>query len=91
MRGEAYELQTIGVRLAIDENEIGPDMAIAEIFPVSGERVIGVTAVQHGICGEQGHDFRQFAVEFLNVLAGLSGLLAFVVALKCVGEFNRPH
>ena len=81
MRTKPHELETVGIRLAIDENEIGADVAVPEILPFSGERVIGVVARQRSVGGEQRYGRRQFAVEFLSVLAGLPGLLAFVVAL----------
>jgi len=44
MRTKTHKLETIDVRLAINQNEIGADVAVLEIFPVSGERVIGAVA-----------------------------------------------
>ena len=52
MRSEAHELQVGGVGFPINENEIGTDVAIAEIFPIPGERMIDITTVQRGIGGE---------------------------------------
>jgi len=46
MRTKPHELQNIGVRLAINEDEIGPNMAVAMIRPVAGQRVVAIAQCQ---------------------------------------------
>jgi len=40
MRAEPDELQDFIVGFAIDQDEIGPDMAVAMIFPFAGECMV---------------------------------------------------
>jgi hypothetical protein len=89
MRTKAHEFETAGVRLAINQNEIGADVAAPEILPVPGERMISIVAWQRGVGRKQCHGFCQLAIELLDVPAGVPGLLAFVIALKCVGVLKR--
>ena len=88
MRTETHEFETVIIRLAIDENEIGFDMAVTVIAPFSGQRMIEIPARQRSICGEQVDDLRQESVELLAVPPGF---LAHVVMLEAGGVFNLPH
>ena len=38
MRAEPHQLKAGGVGLAVDQNEIRPEVAVAEILPFAGER-----------------------------------------------------
>jgi hypothetical protein len=42
VRAEADKLKTGCVRLAVDQDEVGPDVAIAMIAPLAAERVIEI-------------------------------------------------
>jgi hypothetical protein len=39
---EADELEGLRVRLAVDEDEVGLDVAVAVVLPVAGEHVVAV-------------------------------------------------
>ena len=41
---EAHKLEARVIRLAVDENEIGPDVAVAMIAPIAGQRVVDIPA-----------------------------------------------
>jgi hypothetical protein len=43
MRTEADELQGVVTDLAIDENEVRPNMAIAVVTPFPSQRVVAMT------------------------------------------------
>ena len=40
MRAKPHQFQTVGVGLAVNQHEIGPDMTIPMIVPLPGQRVI---------------------------------------------------
>jgi len=44
MRAKAHKFEAVVVRLAVDENEIRPDVAVAVIVPFAGQRVIEIPA-----------------------------------------------
>ena len=42
MRAKAHQLKCVVVWLAIDQHQVGPDVAIAVIAPLAAERVIEI-------------------------------------------------
>jgi hypothetical protein len=64
----------------VNQNEIGPDVAIAVITPLAREWVIEVASRQQGIRSQHVDGFQQNGIKLFAVL---SGLLAFVL--------NLPH
>ena len=56
MGAQAHQVEMAGIRLAVDQNQIGPDVAVAVIFPRPGQGMI-VTALRQSTVGRQvGHD-----------------------------------
>ncbi len=45
MRAEPEEVEEVGIRLAVDEEEVWPDVALARIRPFTGE---GMVAARSG-------------------------------------------
>lgn len=88
VRSEAYEFERLGIRLAVDENEVRPDVAVAVIGPFTGQRVVEVTPGQRFVGNEQVHDRHQRGIE---ALAMPPRFLAFVVTLEAPGVANLPH
>ena len=43
---EAYEFEIVEVRLAVDQNQVGLEVAIAVIMPLTGQRMIEVSMRQ---------------------------------------------
>lgn len=72
----------------VNQNEIGPDMAIAVITPLARERVIEIAARQQCIRNQHIDGFHQNDIKFFAVPPGF---LAFVVALEAIGVPNFPH
>jgi hypothetical protein len=62
MRAEANQIKVLVVGFPINQDEIGPDMAVAMIGPFTKKRVINVNAGQGHISGEQIHHFHQGGV-----------------------------
>lgn len=52
MRSQPHQLQGLFIRLAIDEDEVGPDMAIAMIFPIASQCMVAEPCVQHMVLRE---------------------------------------
>jgi hypothetical protein len=59
MRAKAHKFEAVVIRLAVDENEIRPDVAVAVIAPFAGQLVIEIPARQRRVGGEQVDDFYQ--------------------------------
>ncbi len=53
MRAKTHELEVVIIRLAVDENEIGLDMAVAMVAPFAGQRVIEIPVRERLISGQQ--------------------------------------
>ena len=53
--------------LTVDQDEIGPDVAITMISPVTRQRMIGVAAGKGSILGQQEDGFIQKAIKSLAV------------------------
>jgi hypothetical protein len=79
MRPQTHQLKTGLVRLAVDQHEVGPDMAIAVITPLTRQRVIERTPGQSLIRRQDIDDFHKQAIQPLAVLPRF---LAPVVAFK---------
>jgi hypothetical protein len=74
MGAKAYEFEAVVIRLAVDENEVRPDVAVAIIAPFAGQRVIEIPARQRRVGGEQVNDLHEQCVQLLAVPTGLSRL-----------------
>jgi hypothetical protein len=72
VRAEAHQIEVFVVRLAVNENEIGPDVAIAMIVPLAGQRMIDIAARQWRVGGKKVDDFHQQGIELLAEPAGFS-------------------
>ena len=86
MRAEAYKFEAVVIWLAVDENEIRLDVAVAVIVPFSGEWVIEIPARQRRVSGEQVDELHQQGVSF-----AAAGFFSPVVTLKAGGVFNLPY
>jgi hypothetical protein len=74
MRAKAHKFEAVVIRLAVDENEIRPDVAVAVIAPFAGQWVIEIPVRQRRVGGEQVDYFHQYGVQLLAVPAGFSRL-----------------
>ena len=88
MRTKTHEFEIMVVWFSINQNEIGPDVAIAVITSLARERMIEVASRQHCIRSQHVDGFYQNDIKLFAVP---SGFLAFVVALEAIGVPNFPH
>lgn len=88
MGTQPHKLQRVVANFAIDQHEVGPDMAIAMILPVAGQRMISAAFRQRLIGRQKVEDRAQKAVHFL---AELPCQFPLVVAPETGGGFNLPH
>lgn len=59
MRTEAHELQRFRVRLAVNEDQVRTEMAIAVILPVAGQGMVPEPGIQFVIFRQDLEQFRQ--------------------------------
>ena len=82
MRAEANELQRVVVGLAVDQDQVGLDMAIPVITPIPGQRVVTVAHFRCFIIRQEVQNWHQVGIERCPVLTfGFS----FVVAVELPG------
>jgi len=70
MQTKAHKFEAVVVRLAVVENEIRPDVAVAVVVPFAGQWVIEMPARQQRVGGEQVDDLHQQGIQRLAVPAG---------------------
>jgi hypothetical protein len=91
MRAKTDQFQRTHIRFAVDEDQVGPDVAVAAVPPLPTEWMVAVTGRKHLIDHEKSHDLQYRSVEPPNCLPRFPGHLAFEVSLKLIGVPNRPH
>ena len=88
MGAQPDELQSLVVRLAVNQNQIGLYMAVAMIFPFAAERMVAMACFQCFIL----HQRTQHSHHFLRESAGMTPFhFTLVVSFELAGAFNRPH
>ena len=60
---QSYKVEMVGIRLAIDQDEIGPNVAVAMVLPRPGQRVIVMTSQQGPIGCQIGYNVLDLKVE----------------------------
>ena len=88
MRSEASQLQRIRIGPAIDQHKVGPDVAIAKVAPLAGQRMIPMSDLKRPILCQCQHDRRQIMIEGRPVTASQ---FPSEVALEGSGALNPPH
>src|SRR5437764_11689191 len=88
VRAETDKLKARVVRLAVDQDQVGPNVAIAVVAPVATERVIEIPPRQRFIRRQHRHGLQQRGIEKLAVP---SGFLPLVVAPETARMPNGPH
>ena len=88
MGAEADQFEAVGVGFAVDQDEVGADVAVAVVGPVAGQGVVDVAAGEWGV-GEQ--QVNQFGQERSQFFAQGFGFFTAIVALEAARLFSRPH
>ena len=70
MRTETDKLKAGVVRLAVDQDQIRPDVAIAVIGPLAAERVIEIPPRQRLVLRQRTDGFEQIGIEAFAVSSG---------------------
>ncbi len=67
MRAKTYKLQCIGIRFAVDRDQVRPDMTIAKTLPITAQGVIPVPFGQGAIMTKGFDDAGQIVVQHLAI------------------------
>ena len=85
MRAEADEFEAVAVGFAVDQDEIGADVAVAVVGPVAGQGVVYVAAGEGGVGEQQVNHLGQERIQFF---IQDPGFFTAVVALEAAGVSN---
>ena len=69
-----HQVEMLGVGFAVDQHKAGADMAIAMIFPRTGEGMVPVARTERPVGGQFGNDPLQFRVQRFAEPASFSRL-----------------
>jgi hypothetical protein len=85
---KANKLQRIGVRLAVDQNEIGTDVAITVVDQISAERMVLVSGGQRSVRSKKLQESLEGLTENFTETASL---LSLEVLAKAGCRLNPAH
>ena len=88
MSAQPHQLEGVGVGFAIDEHQIGMDVAVSMALPLATEAVVHIASRQVGVGDQEFEEFNHVLVQSGSMLAAC---LTFVVLAKLAGSFNRPR
>ena len=88
MGAEPDEVQVFVVGFSVDEDQVGPDMAIAVVAPVAGKPVVVIPARQGRIGRNEVYYLHEDGIEGLAVSPQL---FPAVVAPEAFRVSNLPH
>ena len=85
---ETHEIEMSGVGLAIDQDQVGPDMTVPVVLPGPRQGMVEMAPSKRPVGRKVGDDVSELRVEGFGEPALL---LAFVVSFEGGGPPNRPH
>ena len=88
VRAEAHEIEMPGVGLAVDQNHVGPDVAVPMVLPLTGKRMVAMARRERPILRQVGQNTCKVGIKGFGEAAFL---LAPVIPLEDRGSPNRPH
>ena len=74
MGAEPYQVEMGGVGLAVNQHEVGADMAIAVILPRTRQGVVPLARIERPVGGQFGNDPLQLRVQRFAEPASFLGL-----------------
>ena len=86
MRTKTNEFEDIGAALAVDEYEVGPEVAVAAALPSAGQGVVAVPGIRLLVSSERLYDRAEGGVDSPSVL---SFAFSAVVAFELTGQPDR--
>jgi len=69
VRAKTDELEYVVSRLAVDENEVGFDVAVAVVRPLARERMLTIADWQRRVCAEELNKLVELVRKEIAVLA----------------------
>src|ERR1700722_319294 len=81
MRSQTNQLQDFGIRFAVDQQQIGPEMAFAIILPIPSQDMVALLFGESPDVRDQG----------IQVVPVLPLFLAFEVSPESISPLNPPH
>ena len=88
VRAETHEIEMPGVGLAVDQDHVGPDVAVPMVLPFTGKRMVAMARRERPILRQVGQNTCKVGIKGLGEAAFL---LAPVIPLEDRGSPNRPH
>ena len=88
MRAEPDKLENVGSDEPIDQNQVGPNMAVAMILLFPDKTMIAIASRQGLILNQELQCRPEKRFKFL---ADYPRLFAPIIPLETRGMFNRPH
>ena len=87
MGTDADQLQSLGVGLSVNQDQIGPDVAVPMVIPFSYQGVVAASIRQWFVIGKCGNHGDEFAGQDITIPAlGFT----FEVPFELGEVFNRP-
>jgi hypothetical protein len=88
MGAEAKKAKRCIVRLAVDQHEVGPEVAVAAVLPLADESMVAEPLRQWLVSGQQGERIGEHAMERRPERTGFD---APKVSFELACAPNRPH
>lgn len=88
MRTETDQLQRLCIRFAVNQYQVGFDMAVPMVLPLARQPMVAMLVCQREIPGEALDDGREFGLQGLPVF---SFGFALEVVLEACSLLNRSH
>ena len=88
MKFQAHEIEMLAVGLAVDQDQIGPDVTVPVVFPLAGQRMISIMRLKRLIRRQICHDMCKFRIDGVGEPASL---LAIVIPSEGRSPSNRPN
>src|ERR1700722_2101733 len=88
MRSQTNQLQDFGIRFAVDQQQIGPEMAFAIILPIPSQDMVALLFGESRVFDQESHDVRDQGIQVVRVLPLF---LAFEVSPESISPLNPPH
>ena len=88
VRADAHQIEVFGVWLAVDQHQVGADMAVPVVLPLPAQRVVAVARRERPVFCQLGHNARKLGIDGPGEAASS---FAPVIPFEDRGPPNRPH
>ena len=88
MGTKAHQVEISFVWFAVNQDEIGPDVAIAVIGPFTTKRVVGICDGEPHVIGQEVDSFHQSGIQYFPMPPCF---FPFIVVFELLGVSNLSH